>query len=67
MSKRPAVTQAYVQRLIRAAKAEGLPVGRITATADSVTIETLDKPSPAISAAADLDQWLRSEDHADAH
>lgn len=66
MSKRPAVTQAYVQRLIRAAKAEGVPVVRITATADSVSIETLDKGVPPPTANDALNGWRRkrSKEHA---
>jgi hypothetical protein len=60
MARRSAsFTQADVVRMVRAAKAAGLPVAsvRITATAEGVSMETLDKPAPDVSAASQLDQW----------
>lgn len=47
MSRRAAiVTQADVERLIRAVQARGLPVIRVVARADGVAVETTPLPPP---------------------
>lgn len=68
MSRRPAnFTQADVERMIRAAKAQGVPHVRITATAGQLSMETLDKPDPVNSAKASFNDWLgRRKDNAGA-
>ncbi|OPH84348.1 hypothetical protein [Nitrobacter vulgaris] len=52
MSKRTAkITQAELERVFRAAKAQGLQIARIIARSDAYVIETDVSPEPTIAPA----------------
>lgn len=63
MSRRAAViTQAEVNRMIRAAQGAGLKVRRIVATKDGVSIDTVDKDEVSTNdAGLALDGWLEGQ------
>lgn len=44
------VTQADIERAIRAAQAAGLPVHRIVVRSDGVAVETIPRPEPQFEA-----------------
>lgn len=56
MTKPARFTQADVQRFIRALKAEGIPIGSITLTADGIKALTPDAEERPVSA---LEAWRR--------